>query len=214
MSSTYTAKTLIDSVIRRAKDSSLSRTLVLEFLDDAQNEATNQYLFDFCRSTYEDTISVDSSDIPLPDDCQIVDSVTIYIDENNKFVVPYIKYHDFFDAGYPVSNVSSIPSCYTIYNKTVIFNCNPDKTYNVEINYTAYPRQLDGETVIPTIPREFKNILVMSALADIEENRENFDIAAIYERKVADLTRDMRKRYALLKMPFQSRRSFRGNESI
>lgn len=214
MSSTYTAKTLIDSVIRRAKDSSLSRTLVLEFLDDAQNEATNQYLFDFCRSRYEDTISDGLNEIPLPDDCQIVDNVIIYQDETNKFSPQYVKYHEFFDAGMPDTTTDSLPSMYTIYNKTIIFNCNPDKTYNVEINYTAYPRQLDGENVIPTIPREFKNILVMSALADIEENRENFDIAAIYERKVADLTRDMRKRYALLKMPFQSRRSFRGNENI
>lgn len=59
------------------------------------------------------------------------------------------------------------------------------------------------------IPPDFSNVLITGALAGVERHRENFDVAAVYERKVEDLAEDMLQRYGLRQLRV-GKSSFRG----
>ncbi len=73
----------------------------------------------------------------------------------------------------------------------MLWNVPLDRAYTVKIKYLKTPSILSLDEDVPDVPERHKELLIRGALARIEEYRDNWDIAALHQRKVEDLTEDM-----------------------
>ena len=201
----YNTSTVIDSVIEQSKDSSFSRSLVLEYIQRTQDEVLGRQRFKFNEDTFE--VGLSSSSISFEYDCdhqEIIQLILIdYSTTRATIYQPnYLSPNEFFDIyPDPESNTTNPPFNYTDFNGSIWFPAPLDKDYVVKMRYVERPRTLtDTTTSKLQIPVEFKDIYIKGGLAGVEQYRENFDIAALYERKVEDLADDMLGRYSPRKM--------------
>lgn len=97
----------------------------------------------------------------------------------------------------PDTNTAGMPSTYTDYGGELHWGRPLDLDYTIGLRYRVAPPRLDEDDAVPLIPFEFSNVLITGALAGVERHWENFDVAAVYERKVEDLAEDMLQRYGL-----------------
>ena len=201
----YNTAALIDTVIAQSKDSSFSRDLVLEYIQRTQDEVLGRSRFKFNEDSLESIVSDGS--VTFEYDCDHQEIIQlILIDESTDtptiYQPLYLSPNEFYDIyPDPSSNRSGVPSNYTDYNGELVFSIPFDRDLTVKMRYVERPKLLTDATTSKTqIPIEYKNILIKGGLAGIEQFRENFDIAALHERKVEDLADDMLGRYGLRKM--------------
>lgn len=201
----YNTQTLIDSVIEQSKDDSFSRSLVLEYIQRTQDEVLGRQRFKFNEDTVEVGLSEGSTTYEYDCDHQEIIQL-ILVDESTVrptiYQPNYISSNEFFDIyPSPEDNNENPPFNYTDYDGEIVFPAPLDRDYVVKMRYIESPRTLtDSTSSKPQIPVEFKNILIKGGLAGVEQYRENFDIAALYERRVEDLASDMLGRYGARKM--------------
>jgi len=207
----YNTKALIDSIILQSKDTEFSRELVLEYVQRMQDSVLGRQRFKFLEDTEEAVLSEGDTIYEYTCDHQQIISL-ILVDETSErptiYVPRYVSSGEFFDNNPdPFSNNSSAPVAYTEYNGELIFTAPLNKDYTLKMQYVSRPVRLeDATTSCPQIPVEYKDILIKGGLVGIKQFRENFDIAALYERRIEDLTDDMQGRYGLRKMgPSKSR---------
>lgn len=190
----YTGSTLITEIKTRAKDTSLTDSFVLSYIQETQDTVLGAHRYPQLEATLEESVSVGDSSFELPDDLQVMSSIKF--NYNTETYTPQFVSPEDFERNF--MNVESYstgaPSHYTLFENEIVFNTILDKTYSLVIKYTRTPKLLTTANT-PDIPQEFKWILINGALAGIEEYRQNFDIAAIYRRKVEDLAESFRLRY-------------------
>jgi hypothetical protein len=194
----YNLGTLIAEVKRRAKDSSLSDTLITDFIQEAQDEVVGHHIFPFMEATRTDTLVIGDVSYAYQAGHQAILGVrlTDAADLYGYCEPEYLPYRK-FDERYP--NPSAFtqgrPLNFTDYGRTLYWDRPLDKAYTLRFRYLRAPTELVASSTVPDIPYEFKQLLVRAGLAGVEEFRENFDIAAIHHRKVEDLTEDLLRRY-------------------
>ena len=191
---TYTGTSLVDEVIVRAKDTSLSRPQVLSFINDTQNSILNRRVFPQQEKDYSGALAIEAYEFVMPTEIQLSTYVELDDENGNTFKPVYETSRDFFAHGIDVN--TNVPGTYTIFGRSLVFSCKADRNFQVRVKYVAAPTQLSEEAQTPTIPVEYKESLVIGGLAGIEEMRGNFDIATLYRRRIEDTTDDFTRRYA------------------
>ena len=207
----YNTSTVIDSIITQSKDTDFSRDLVLEYVQRTQDSVLGRSRFKFNEDTYETVLS--SEEFNFSYDCdhqEIIQLILVdYSTTRPTIYQPnYLSPNEFFDLyPDPSGNTLNPPFNYTDFDGLIWFPAPLDKQYTVKMRFVERPKRLtDATTSKPQIPIEFKDILIKGGLAGIEQFRENFDIAAVYERRIEDLADDMQGRYGPRKMgPGKSR---------
>ncbi|QHC73781.1 hypothetical protein [Rathayibacter sp. VKM Ac-2805] len=195
----YNVSSLIDKVIARAKDTSFSRDLVRGYLQDTQDEVLNRHRFPFTEARLVETLYADSTTFAYDSGHQeILQLVLSSADQAASLSHPqFIEPTEFFERNpVPDTNPAGRPSTYTDYGGELYWDRPLDTDYTIWLRYrVAAPRLSDDSA--PLIPEEFSNLLVEGGLAGVERYRENFDVAALHDRRVEDLAEDMLQRYGL-----------------
>jgi hypothetical protein len=190
----YTGATLITEIKTRAKDTSLSDSFVLGYIQETQDTVLGSHRYPQLDTTYEDNVMVGDRTYVLPDDLQVISSIK-FNHLTEIFMPEYVLPEDFERMFLNQASYSTgAPTHYTLFEDEVVFNTILDKSYSLVLKYTRTPT-LITTTSTPDIPEEYKWILINGALAGIEEYRQNFDIAGIYRRKVEDMAESFRLRY-------------------
>lgn len=199
----YNVDNLIDSILDLAKDSEIPRTRVLDYLQRIQDAVLNRRRFQFSEERLVETLSQDSTTYSYDCDHQaIVQVVLSHADVADPIVPTYLSHTLFFDRfPLPDTNTQEAPRYYTDYGGELYWNCPLDRAYTLGLRYIAASKRLeDTDDCTPAIPEEFKEIYIVGALAEVEQYRENFDIAAVHRRRVEDLEADLIARYGLRKL--------------
>lgn len=205
----YQLSDLISSVQQRAKDTSFSQALITEYLNETQQEVLGHRRYTFMETTDDETLSIGSREIELDAEVQTVDYLALEIDSLDH-PVAYVPHRSFYEAA--LSDDEGQPGYFTFFGRSILFSTPADVAYPVKLHYTRRPATLTNSTDVPDIPEDFREILIRGALSRIEEYRENYDIAALHQRRVEELTESMSLRYGLRQLitaPRQTRRSFR-----
>lgn len=190
----YTGSTLITEIKSRAKDTTLTDSFILGYIQEIQDTVLGAHRYPQLDSSYIDTVSTGDTTYPLPDDLQVISSMK-FTSGTETYTPAYLLPEE-FERNFENSETYSTgaPTHYTIFENEVVFNTILDKNYTIELKYTRTPTLLTTTTT-PDVPQEYKWILINGALAGIEEYRQNFDIAGIYRRRAEKDAESMRLRY-------------------
>ena len=192
----YNLTSLISTVRKRAKDSSFDADLITEYLQEVHDEVLSRSRFPFMEVSDTDTVLAGSTEYDLSDEVDVVVSLEL-VDDSNRAVKPrYLGYQEFYDRYEPDVASAATPCHYTIFASTIVWQAPLDRAYTMNIRYIKTPTALEASTE-PDIPERFKAILINGALQRVAEYRGNYDIAALHERKVEELTEDMLGRLSL-----------------
>ena len=207
----YNTKVLIDDTIAESKDSDFSRSLVLTYLQRTQDMVLGRSRFKFSEDVTESVLSAGSFTYDYECDHQEIIQLILIDNSTTRPTIyqpNYLAPNEFFDL-YPDPETTTVnpPFNYTDFNGQIWFPAPLDRVYTVKMRYIERPRRLsDSTSSCPLIPVEFKDIMIKGGLSGIEQYRENFDISAVYQRNIEDLTEDMLSRYSPRKMgPGKSR---------
>ncbi|MFV0485356.1 MAG: hypothetical protein ACK5MU_04005 [Candidatus Saccharimonadales bacterium] len=196
---------LTERVRNKAKDPELGDGQIGDFLNDCQNEILGEAEYMFLER-YDDPVEVSGGELDLPRDWQQTEQILV----NKKGSMPrrlrYLPFREYFDKSteyaYPDRNYT-----YTVFSNKVFFTlprdnkpCAPTvgglpELWQVRHMYLAKPKQLVKPEDKAVIPDEFSECLVLGALARVEQWRDNFDFAQIYENKQLEVIENMKRRF-------------------
>lgn len=195
----YQLSDLIAEVQTKSKDSSFDSTLITYYLNDTQNSILGQRMFPFMETSVTVALGEGDTSYSYPVDLQSIVGLRLSdpVDTASYIEPDYLPHRIFFDM-YPTpeSYGESAPTAYTDYGRTLLWSCPLAESYSMYLRYLKRPTDLSGSTDVPALPQEFKAILVLGALAGVEEYRRNFDVAAVHRRTIEDLTEDLVLRYS------------------
>lgn len=193
---TYQLSNLISEVQRKAKDPSFSSALITDYLNDTQDDVLAGKVWPFQDAALTGTLGTGSHTYDADDDFQSLLGLSLTDPTNDATARPdYIPHRQFFDRNAaPDSATAGEPSEFTVFAGQVVFDRPADKSYTLNLRYLMRPTKLENAADVPTIPEEFKQVLVRGALAGVEEYRDNYDIAAVHRRKLEDLVENMNLR--------------------
>jgi len=199
----YNLGDITTSVKTRAKDTSLSDTFIHEIINATQTEVLGHRRYSFMERNLEGaTLSTNASEYELDEDIQTVDYLALTDTNGDSYELAYVPAAS-WDA---VSDTAGSPREFTMYGRTLLFNCPADASYRIVMRYLAAPSVLTLTTDVPDVPETYRELLVRGALAGVEEYRDNFDFAALHTRKVEQLAEDMTSRYGLLRQNKSAKR--------
>ncbi|THG30676.1 hypothetical protein [Naasia lichenicola] len=198
----YSTANVIDSIIDDAKDPTFSRDRVLRYIQDKSDEVLGHHRFKFTEDIFDEEMSADTVTLDYESDHQDIIDITLTDATTNSTSHPLYLAPDLFFEQYPMPDTSrpGRPTSYTDYAGEIYWNCPTDREYIARVRHGIAPKRLEDSTEDkPQLPVEFKNILIKGGLAGVERYRQNFDIAAVYDRQCEDLSEDLLGRYGLRK---------------
>lgn len=204
----YQLSELVADVRKRAKDTTFDGDLITDFIQATQNEVLQRSRFPFMQALDTDTVAADSTDYQLSEDLDVILSLKLVDTEDAVWEPQYMPYAQFFESFDPESSQPATPLFYSVFGDTVLFNAPLDRAYTVRVKYLKSPSVLSLDTDVPDVPERFKEVLIRGALARVEEFRDNYDIAALHQRKVEDLTEDMLTRTTIRQLATLPRAKF------
>lgn len=192
---TYQLSNLISEVQRKAKDSTFSSALITDYLNDVQDEVLGSKVLSFQETSFDTTLPSGSHTVDFLNDMQSALGLVLVDANSNASQPAYVPFRQFFESNpSPATATAGLPSCYTVFESQLVFDRPADQTYDMTLRYLKQPTRLENSTDVPSIPEAFKEVLVRGALANVEEYRENFDIAAVHRRRCEDLVEAMNVR--------------------
>lgn len=194
----YTLGDLVIEIQSRAKDTSFSKSLIIDFINDIQSEVVGDKRWPFMEALETATLNVGDTSHTYAADSQTVYDVTLVDPDraqnySQPDYLPHTRFYDLYPS--PESATAGWPCHWTDFGHVMQFDRPVDKAYNLRIRYLKAPATLADDADVPIIPEPYKQILVRGALASIEEYRDNFDLGGIHRRKVEDLVANMSARY-------------------
>ena len=96
----------------------------------------------------------------------------------------------------PDTNDNAWPFFWTEYGNQLYFHCPADLEYTLRQYYMKTPTELSGDEAVPELPQNFREALVLGAAYRVEEERDNYDIAAVLQEKFNDRVSDLINRFA------------------
>jgi len=104
---------------------------------------------------------------------------------------------EFFNIyGVPDANDNAQPAYWTEYGNQLYFNCPVDKAYTLRQFYQKIPTELTADADVPELPIIFREAIVLGAAYRCEQERGNYDIAAVLENKFSEKVGDLIIRFA------------------
>lgn len=208
----YDVTSLIQEVKTRGKDTSLSDSLVTTWLQETQDNTLGHYRLSFMETSATPTLTIGTLTRAYPSDAQVV--LGLKLDNGTSVMTPDFLSYEEFEVLYPAPGdaTASRPVAVSDYGRILYWNCPLDAAYTLNLRYLRKPTELSSGSSVPDIPVEHRELMVRGALARLEEYRENFDIAALYTRKVEDLAEDMLQRYATRQLVTPHRSTLNGRQ--
>lgn len=190
----YQLSQLVADVRKRAKDTSFDSDLITDYIQATQNEVLQRSRFPFMEDATTAVLTISTTDYALAADVDVILSLKLLDTDTTPdtvFAPEYLAYPTFFERFDPETATAGTPSYYTVYGNTVMWDVPLTKAYTLKVKYLKTPSILSIDSDVPDVPERFKEILIRGALSRVEDYRDNFDIAAIHQRKVEELTEDM-----------------------
>lgn len=199
----YTTGDLVSRVQRRIRDTGYSSSEILEYLNDTQNDITNEYRLPFMQATQAYTLASGVADITngsgLPATFQQVIDLTLTSAGYEK-VLPYVEFAE-IERRYPditdtTSNPTNVPAYWYRYGEDIYVYPAPNSTYTVSLRYFKKPTELDADADVPEIPSEFAELLVVGAAYRVLQVKDNYDQAGILQNKYDELLQKLVAKYS------------------
>ncbi len=177
----YTCAKLVEIIKTRIGNNEYPDEDILDYLNDAQMEILGEARYSFLERRY-DYDDIGDGKLAMPTDCQC--PIQLIIDNR---ALEYVPYQRFFE--------SVEPDQFTIFADEVYYRGGGDGFKCVTLLYLAKPLEIDSLEDEPYIPYEFKEILVLGAMARIERADGNYDQAELLRRHQDELLLNMKLRY-------------------
>jgi hypothetical protein len=200
----YQLSDLISRVQQRIRDTGYSSNEITNYINDTQNDIFNEYRLPFMQTFANYTLVTNVADITngstLPSDyVQAVDisnTTTGY-----ERLLEYISYERLNEL-YPSSDnitryAPSIPQFWYIYDSVIKVFPAPTKAFTIKLRYWSKPTELANTTDVPSIPSEFKEVLVVGAAYRCLQVKDNYDQAAILQNKYDELLQKLVVKYSV-----------------
>ncbi len=192
----YNVLSLTSLVRRKLKDNSYSASDILSFLNDAQSEIADLHEWTFFEALVEGAGTQDEYTFEQQDNHQVTNKLVL-VDPDDSAIYKvmddyYLPYEEFFER-FPVPDAhdSAWPTYWTEYGDQLYFNCPMDKAYKIRRWYIRDPVDLDDNADVPELPVSFREALVLGAAYRAEEQRDNYDYAAVLQQKFNDRVGDL-----------------------
>ena len=185
----------------KIKDSSYAAANIDGFIDDAQMEIADLHPWSYFQKSVSGALTIGEYTYELQDDHQTTERLILIHPTNansywnlTKKYLPEDEFYSRFPA--PGSQDNSQPYYWTEYGNQRYFNCPVDLTYTLRTYYRKVPTELSGDSAVPELPRNFREALVLGAAYRCEEERDNYDIAAVLQNRFNDKVSDLITRLA------------------
>lgn len=197
----YNLLDLRSRVRAKIKDTAYSASTVDGFLDDAQIEIADLYAWSYFQKVVEGSLTVGEYTFEQQDDHQTTERLILIDPVDNtkhwnltKYYLPQDEFFERFPN--PESQDNSMPVFWTEWGDQIYFNCPVDKAYELRQYYRKLPTELSGDAAVPELPRNFREALVLGAAYRCEEERQNYDIAAVLQNRFNDRVSDLMLRFS------------------
>ena len=187
----YNVANLVESVRKRAKDTTFDRDLIVEYLDEVSERVLGRSRFTFMQESDTDVVGSGDTELVLDNEIEVLYSFKLIDADGNVFRPVYVPYAEFFERFDTDEASASSPSFYSWFGDTIIFATPLDRSYDVALKYLKTRQTLSSDTDVPDIPEKKREILIRGGLQGVEEYRGNHDIAALHEKKVEELAEDL-----------------------
>ncbi len=197
----YDLLDLRSRVRTKIKDSSYSASAIDGFINDAITEIADLYPWTYFQKVVDDPLVVGDNTHPQQSDHQITTGLAlIHPTQTTSYwdITDYRKpWREFFDR-YPNASVlnNSQPTTWTEYGNLIYFNCPADLAYTLRQYYQKTPTELTADADVPDLPINFREAIVLGAAYRCEEERDNYDIAAVLQNRFNDRVSDLMTRFA------------------
>lgn len=111
-----------------------------------------------------------------------------------KWYLPSDTFFERFPS--PEDNGSSQPVYWTEHGDQIYFNCPVNLAYELRQFYQRVPTELTADADVPDLPITFREAIVLGASYRCEEERDNYDIAAVLQNRFNDKVGDLIIRHA------------------
>lgn len=197
----YTLLDLRSRVRSKIKDTSYSSDTVDGFINDAIVEIADLYPWTYFQKVVSGDLTVDEHTYEQQSDHQITTRLVLIHPTNTDSFWDITKYRmtsdAFFDVYPAPENLDSAqPHNWTEYGDQLYFDCPADLAYTLKQYYQKLPTELSADADIPELPQNFREAIVLGASYRCEEERQNFDIAAVLQNRFNDRVSDLIMRLA------------------
>ena len=191
----YDLETLRTKVRNRIDDTSYESTVIDQFVNYAQRQVLNTYVFPFMERTFVGTLVADANTFLLPTTAQTVVSFRITAPDDSAGFLEYLPFRE-FDKRFPdpSSATAGKPQFWTFVNNTFKVHPKADQVYELELRYVKKPDELVDGTDVPEIPEAFSEIIVLGTHQRILERDDSYNEAQVVEQKFDQLLEDMVQR--------------------
>lgn len=200
----YNLTTIVAKVQRRIRDTRYSGTEIAGYINDAQNDALNEYLFEFMKTSQAYTVAIGVADITngvgLPANLdQIIDLVDTTT--GGEQVITYMEQTE-LDRLYPDNQDTTLhPNGKPLYwyregTYVKVFPA-PAAAYTFRLKYYKKPTILVADADVPEVPSNFEEMLVSGASYRVLQAKDQYDQAGIHQNKYDEILQKMVMRYAL-----------------
>jgi len=199
MDADYNLSTLVEDVKDELQDESYDDNRIIRYLNRAYNELFGEVPCSFFEKTY-DYQTLDSGELEAPADFQTLERLVVE-KGGMKWPLKYVAPREYYAAykGLKVYLYTVIGNKVHYYLPKIdcetIDDNDPDNYYTLKMLYLAKPQELTNPTDVPLIPSEYREILILGAVARAERRRGNYDFAQIYDNQKAELITNMAMRY-------------------
>lgn len=197
----YTLATLIEILRKRLQDEEFDGDLLTTFLNEAQAEILGEDKYPFMQRIDKYTAE-SQGEISLPP--AYAGTFYIYATQNKKpnTELRYITPEEYF------KDIAHKHFVYTTFGNSLFYRIQDDPDdigFDVTHLYLINPRPLMRDTDRPMIPAQYIEALILGAMARAEQNRDNFDMAQIYENKQDQILTNMKLRFGPGNLTAQNR---------
>lgn len=196
----YNLLDLRTRVRAKIKDTAYPSATIDGFVDDAIAEIADLYTFKQLQKIVSGSLTIGEHTFEQQADHQLTRRmllIDVAADTEHDITNARLDSDTFF-ARYPAPdrNDSALPSAWTEYGDQIYFNCPVDKAYELRQFYQKIPDEMTSEASVPELPRNFREVIVLGAAYRCEEERQNYDIAAVLQNRFNDRLGDLVMRFA------------------
>lgn len=198
----YNLLDLRSRVRTKIKDSSYSASTIDGYIYDAIVEIAGLFPFKWLsKLDTSGTLSIGSATYDNPSDHETTSRlILVHPTDSTKWwnITKYRMTPDEFFRVYPAADTldNSQPVYWTEYGNKIYFNCPSDLAYKVRQHYQRIPTELEADGDVPDLPVIFRESIILGATYRCEEERDNYDIAAVLQNRFNDKTSDLITRFA------------------
>jgi len=195
---------IVTRVQQRIRDTGYSSTEIKGYVNDAQNDAFNEYRLPFTQDIQTYSLVAGQSDITngagLP--TNYVQAVDLTLTSGGtQMVLPYVDVTS-IDSFYPnpedsVLHPPGIPIYWYWYEQTIKVFPTPVAGLTVSLRYYKRPTTLDSDADVPDLPSEFEELLIMGAAYRVLQVKDNYDQAAILQNKYDEILQKLVVKYSV-----------------